>query len=84
MINSNDDSKSCCHNIDIWWWAMLVVAVLAVPAIGAIVVLASGAGAKGLLGVAIFIVTCWVCTYLGMRLMHNPKIAEKLDINKKP
>jgi hypothetical protein len=70
MTNSNNDSKPCSQ--DIWWWAMLVIAVLAVPAVGVLVAVVSGA--KGFLGLSIFIVACWISTYLGMRLMHhNPK-----------
>jgi len=63
-------------DLNIWWWAKLLVAVLAVPAIGFIVV--SMFSVEGMMQIAIFMATCWVCVYLGMRLMQNPKIAEKL------
>jgi hypothetical protein len=65
MENKEEDCQG------IFWWAKLVVAVLAVPALGAVVALASGGAHKGFLGVVIFVVACWVCTYLGMKLMHR-------------
>lgn len=65
---------------DITWWAKLVVAVLAVPAMG--IIITSLFPATEFFQLAIFIVACWVCTYLGMRLMQHPKIAEMMD-NKK-
>jgi len=66
MNNTNGDGSK---STGVWWWAMLIVAVLAVPAIGIVIAMASGT--KGFLAVAIFIVACWCCTYLGMRLMHK-------------
>lgn len=68
MDNQNDNEKKCpvaCTDLN--WWAMLVVAVLAVPSLGIIIAIMSGT--KGFFSVAIFIVTCWISTYLGMRLM---------------
>jgi hypothetical protein len=58
------------------WWATLLVAVLAVPSIG--VVIASASQLHGLGGLVVFVLACWVSTYLGMKLMQNPKMAEML------
>jgi hypothetical protein len=77
---SGDSSKSCsmsCSNLN--WWVTLVVAVLAVPSFGIIAALMWGS--KGIGEVIVFIVACWLCTYLGMKLMHNPKMSEKVDFN---
>ncbi len=52
-----------------YWWAFLVVAVLAVPSVG--FVLAMAVPGKGIGQLAAFVLTCWVCTYLGMRLMKK-------------
>lgn len=67
--SSQNNSQDSFKFEGIAWWAMLIVAVLAVPSVGAVVALMSGA--KGFFAVAIFIVTCWISTYLGMKLMHN-------------
>ncbi|MDE3015374.1 MAG: hypothetical protein KGI29_00415 [Pseudomonadota bacterium] len=64
-----DDKTGCGGCQGVAWWAMLVVAVLAVPAVGVVVSLVSGT--RGFFAVAIFIVTCWISTYLGMKLMHR-------------
>jgi hypothetical protein len=81
MDNDNmqaEGSKCCPFNFTtVTWWATLVVAVLAIPALGVVVAVVSGT--KGLFGVSIVIVACWACTYLGMRLMKNPKISDKFD-----
>lgn len=53
----------------IYWWASLVVAVLAIPSVGFVMVkILPG---HGITELAIFVLTCWVCTYLGMRLMKK-------------
>lgn len=65
-----------------YWWATLVVAVLAVPSFGVIVSLLSHT--KGIFQVLIFMLACWFCTYLGMRLMHNPRMNEKIGHRKNP
>lgn len=72
-----EDNKSCsgCSS-GIMWWAMLLVAVLAVPAIGAVVAFASHL--QGIAALIVFVLACWVSTYLGMKLMANPKMAAKL------
>lgn len=64
-----NDNKSCSNTRcqDVYWWAMLTVAVLAVPSVGFMV--ASAITMSGVAGIAVFMASCWVCTYLGMRLM---------------
>ena len=51
-----------------YWWAFLVVAVLAVPSIGFLFAMVIPDRNVQLL---VFILTCWFCTYLGMRLMKK-------------
>ena len=72
-----DDNKSCSNcSGSLMWWAMLLVAVLAVPAIGAVVAFASHL--QGIGALIVFILACWVSTFLGMKLMQSPKMAQKL------
>ncbi len=52
-----------------YWWAFLTVAVLAVPAIGFL--FAMMIPDKNIGQLIIFVLTCWLCTYLGMRLMKK-------------
>jgi hypothetical protein len=72
-----EDNKSCSTGCSgIMWWATLLVAVLAVPSIGAIVAFASQL--HGVAGIVVFVLACWVSTYLGMKLMQNPKFSQKI------
>jgi hypothetical protein len=58
--------------VGIWWWAMLVIAVLAVPSFGFLVSLSVSNEGYGKL--VVFVLACWFCTYMGMRLMNfTPK-----------
>jgi hypothetical protein len=77
----NNTSTGCCSFNNIAWWMTLVVAVLAVPSFG--IIAATLIPLKGLGGIVVFVLACWLCTYLGMRLMSNPKIAEQMDFTKK-
>ena len=76
---SNGD-KSCCGSSKtcsgLMWWTTLVVAVLAVPAFGFIV--ASAIPVKGIGEIAVFMIACWFCTFLGMKLMHMPHMSDKV------
>ena len=74
----NDANGNCCTGI--WWWTTLIVAVVAVPTLGLIV--ASLFRVEGMMQVALFMVTCWVSTYLGMKLMQNPKMSGKFTFKK--
>ena len=76
----NNTNGSCSGCTGIWWWATLLMAVIAVPTLGVIVV--SLSGAQGMMQIAVFMLTCWVSTYLGMRLMQNPKMSEKIGPKK--
>jgi|GEM_PF-2970991 len=60
------------------WWLFLVVAILAIPSLGYIIV--SLTGLTDLIGIAVFMVTCWACTYFGMHLVKHPNMNEKKDI----
>lgn len=71
-----EDNKSCSTGCSgLMWWTTLLVAVLAVPSLG--VVIASASQLEGFGGIIVFILACWVSTYLGMKLMQNPKMAQK-------
>lgn len=66
-------ANSFFGNKDVNWWIMLGVAVLAVPAFAIMMItLIQPSG----VGVAIiFMASCWLCTYAGLRVMKNPRIA---------
>ncbi len=66
-------SKGCSGMM---WWSTLIVAVIAVPAFGFIV--ASAIPIKGIGEIAVFMIACWFCTFLGMKLMHMPHMSDKL------
>lgn len=51
------------------WWTTLAMAVLATPIIGASMAVATTQSPMG--QVAVFIVSCWVSTWLGMWLMRK-------------
>jgi hypothetical protein len=51
----------------IYWWTCLVMAVLVVPSIAFAVSVALPG--TGYMEIFIFIVTCWICTFMGMKLM---------------
>jgi hypothetical protein len=76
----NDQNGSCSGCTGIWWWATLVVAVIAVPTLGLIV--AALLHAEGMMQIAVFMITCWVSTYFGMKLMQHPKMSEKFTLKK--
>jgi hypothetical protein len=79
MYKDDDSCSTGCSGI--MWWATLVMAVLAVPSFGAVVALM--APLQGLGQIVVFILACWLCTYLGMKLMQNPKMHEKIDFSGK-
>lgn len=58
------------------WWTTLVVAVIAVPCFALVV--ATMSPLRGLGEIAVFILACWLSTFLGMKLMSNPKMKEKI------
>ncbi len=51
------------------WWTTLLVAVMAVPGFG--VVIAFMSPTDGVFQLAVFVLACWLCTYLGMKLMSG-------------
>jgi hypothetical protein len=76
---TEEKPSACCKLTfeGVVWWAMLLVAVLAIPAVAVSVMLAMPEGDT--FKAATFIVTCWGCTWLGMWLVakskkvHTPK-----------
>lgn len=63
-------SKVTYNNLT--WWVLLIMAVLVVPSTAFIVT--SALDASGASEIAIFIAACWLCVYLGLRLMKAPRI----------
>ena len=53
------------------WWAMLVLAIIAIPTGGAIIAMVLPFG--GIAQLAAFAIGCWLCTWVGMWLMHHSK-----------
>ncbi len=82
--NTGNDAKgkTCAVScVSLFWWTTLVVAVLAVPCFG--IVVSYIFPFRGVGALIIFVLACWLCTYLGMRLMANPKMSEKINSRKK-
>ena len=71
MMENHD--KGCGFSKTMWWMTLLI-AVLAVPAFG--LVMAAMFPVTGLGQIFVFVLACWLCTYLGMRIMSNPKMSE--------
>lgn len=80
-MDHNSGSSKDCKVMGLMWWATLAIAVLAVPSFGFVVSYVMPFRGIGELGV--FILACWLCTYLGMKLMSNPKMSEKIGSGKK-
>lgn len=68
---SNKSSKKTFNHVV--WWVYLVTAVLAIPSLGFLIT--NILPVEGFMELSIFIIACWFCTYMGMRLMSNPKFA---------
>lgn len=51
------------------WWSTLAVTVLAVPLLGALVALSLSM--DPVVQVVAFVMTCWLCTWLGMWVMRK-------------
>jgi hypothetical protein len=60
---------------------MLITAVIAIPALGFIVVTVSGV--TGVMGIVLFMVCCWTATYFGIELVKHPHMHERRDFTKK-
>lgn len=74
-MHHNDGDKRGCGMMScdgIFWWMKLLIAVLAVPSFGIIV--ATVIPIEGIGQVIVFVLACWLCTWLGMKLMQNSKI----------
>jgi len=57
---------------NVTWWIVLITAVIVVPSIA--YTLTTVVHISGGSEVIIFIVSCWVCVYLGIKLMKMPNI----------
>jgi hypothetical protein len=69
--SSNPNESKCNVSCsDLTWWATLVIAVLAVPSFGVVVAMLTPI--RGLGQIIIFVLACWLCTYIGMILMKYP------------
>jgi hypothetical protein len=75
---STHEHAACCSKkcTSLMWWATLLVAVIAVPAFGFII--ASVIPTKGIGEIIVFMMACWFCTFLGMKLMQMPSMNQKL------
>ena len=71
--------KALSHLI---WWAYLVSAVLAVPSLGFLIT--HTLPVEGFLELSVFIIACWFCTYIGMRLMSHPLFVPRSDEDGQP
>jgi hypothetical protein len=74
MTQSDNKSNECCKShmwTHIYWWSFLLVAVLAVPSIAFVV--AALVPGQGITQILVFIVSCWVSTFIGMKLMKMTK-----------
>jgi hypothetical protein len=71
MDNSAGSNKNKPILTKLIWWAYLVTAVLAIPSLGFLIT--HTLHIEGFFELSVFIVACWFCTYLGMKLMSNPK-----------
>jgi hypothetical protein len=63
------------------WWLFLITAVLAIPSLGFVIV--TVAGVQGMMGICVFMVSCWTATYFGMHIVKHPNMHEKKDFTKK-
>jgi hypothetical protein len=69
-----------CSIMGMMWWVTLTVTVLAVPAFG--IAVSYLFPFRGFGGLVVFVLACWLCTFLGMRLMSNPKMAKRIGMGK--
>lgn len=70
--NTPEKKAACLNCSGLMWWTKLLVAVLAVPAVG---ILVGSMVPMGDLGKTIvFVITCWIATWLGMKLMKNSNL----------
>jgi amino acid transporter len=79
MDNNSGKCGTGCSGL--MWWMTLVVAVLAVPSFG--IMAASLMPGPELVQILVFILACWFSTFLGMRLMKDPKMHKMVDPKEK-
>lgn len=64
----------------IMWWTTLTLATVAVPSFG--FAISYIFPFRGILQLVVVILSCWLCTYIGMRLMENPRMSEMIRSDK--
>lgn len=62
---------------NVYWWAYLIIAVLAIPSLGFLIT--HSLPVSGALELGVFVLACWFCTFMGMKLMSNPKFGPPQD-----
>jgi len=63
------------------WWLLLIVSVLAIPSLAFVIVTVTGI--QGIMGILVFMVDCWACSYFGMYLVKHPNMHKKIDFTNK-
>lgn len=78
MQDGNECKTSCSMGgcAGLMWWTTLVIAVVAVPSFGLVVAAMSPLRGSG--EIVVFILACWLSTFLGMKLVSNPKMNQKI------
>jgi len=83
MAENTPDNDTPADNLPwvaIGWWFMLAVSVIAIPSLAYVIVTLTGT--SGVIGLAVFMVCCWACTYFGMHLMSHPNMNKKRDFTR--
>jgi len=62
------------------WWLALAVAILGIPSLSFIIVTLTGV--EDVMGILVFMVTCWTCTYFGIYLVTHPNMKKKRDFTR--
>lgn len=63
---------------NIIWWMLLLTAVLAIPALSLILV--EFFKISGTSQAVVFMVTCWICVYIGKLLVRSPAVSPLLAV----
>ena len=71
MTEDTETGKKCSVWSTVYWWAALLVAVLAIPSIA--FVAAAVVPGQEIWQIMVFVGACWVSTFIGMELMKMRK-----------
>ncbi len=84
MTNSGNDTKNNDtqrSRVDAAMrWATLTIAVIAVPSFGVVISLIAPVAGSAIL--VVFVLACWLCTYLGMRIMDRSSMSACITTRK--